>query len=321
MYGFIYITTNNINGKKYIGQKVYSNNWKNYLGSGIHLKRAIKKYGKKNFTREIIDEAEDKKQLDEKEKYWISYYNAVNSDKFYNIAEGGDGGNTRLGYTEEEFSLSEQKRICKVKESTSKRYGENSSMHKLKEEDVKGIISDLLNNEYLKDIALKYNISKETVRDIYNHVTWKYLTKNIDFPKQKRDTRIGNKKAVKQYNINGKLLSVYESAKEAETKTNINRKLIFKSCNGENTKAGGFVWRYYNDEFNKYPIDNPHFVPIIQYSLDGEKIKRYSSIKDAINIYGKSISSVIQGRTKSAYGFYWVKEGEDFKIPEYKRNM
>ena len=46
MYGFIYGTTNNINGMKYIGQKIYDKhgNWKIYLGSGIYLKRAILKY-------------------------------------------------------------------------------------------------------------------------------------------------------------------------------------------------------------------------------------------------------------------------------------
>ena len=56
-YGFIYITTNNINGKKYIGQKKYDKEgkWKTYLGSGIILNRAIKKYGAENFSKEIIE--------------------------------------------------------------------------------------------------------------------------------------------------------------------------------------------------------------------------------------------------------------------------
>ena len=62
LYGFIYITTNHINGKKYIGQKRYdkNNKWKSYLGSGIHLKRAINKYGADNFSKEIIENLEIK---------------------------------------------------------------------------------------------------------------------------------------------------------------------------------------------------------------------------------------------------------------------
>ena len=103
MYGFIYITTNHVNGKKYIGQKSYSqSNWKSYLGSGIYLNRAINKYGKENFSKEIIENCETKEMLDEREKYWIDYYDAVESDDFYNIASGGDGGNTIAGYSESE---------------------------------------------------------------------------------------------------------------------------------------------------------------------------------------------------------------------------
>ena len=65
---FIYKTTNLINGKIYIGK--YKGNRKNYLGSGVILKKAIKKYGIENFTREIIeDNIEDSQVLSEREKY------------------------------------------------------------------------------------------------------------------------------------------------------------------------------------------------------------------------------------------------------------
>ena len=102
MYGFIYITTNHINGKRYIGQRKYDKQgkWKDYLGSGVVLSKAITKYGIENFSKEIIEECNSKKELNEREKYWISYYNAVNSNDFYNIASGGDGGNTLVGYTD-----------------------------------------------------------------------------------------------------------------------------------------------------------------------------------------------------------------------------
>lgn len=104
-YGFIYITTNMINGKRYIGQKMFKGKWKCYLGSGIHLKRAIKKYGKENFYRAIIDIAYSKKDLDRLEKEWINNYNAVENEDFYNVAEGGEGGNTYAGKSREELKL------------------------------------------------------------------------------------------------------------------------------------------------------------------------------------------------------------------------
>ena len=104
MYGFVYITTNNINGKKYIGQKKYDkkNNWVDYLGSGVVLNQAIEKYGKENFSKHIIENCETKEKLNDREIYWISYYDAINNKNFYNIASGGDGGNTISGYTDEQ---------------------------------------------------------------------------------------------------------------------------------------------------------------------------------------------------------------------------
>src|SRR5574344_2617821 len=104
MYGFIYVTTNDINGKKYIGQKKYDKKekWKSYLGSGIHLNNAINKYGADHFSKEIIEDCISKEKLDEREIYWITFYNAAYSKNFYNIAHGGDGGNLIDGYSIEE---------------------------------------------------------------------------------------------------------------------------------------------------------------------------------------------------------------------------
>lgn len=50
-YGFVYMTTNLINSKKYIGQKTYDTNgkWHEYLGSGVLLKKSNKKVRKRKF--------------------------------------------------------------------------------------------------------------------------------------------------------------------------------------------------------------------------------------------------------------------------------
>lgn len=87
---FIYLTTNLVNNKKYIGQhKGFIND--NYLGSGIQIKKALEKYGKNNFKREILEICQEH-ELDEKEKFWINYYDAFNSNQFYNLSEGGQNG-------------------------------------------------------------------------------------------------------------------------------------------------------------------------------------------------------------------------------------
>lgn len=86
----IYKTTNLINGKIYIGQDSHNN--PNYFGSGEILKNAIKKYGKENFTKEILEHCNNKDELNDKEIYWVAYYDSTNKDVGYNICVGGQGG-------------------------------------------------------------------------------------------------------------------------------------------------------------------------------------------------------------------------------------
>lgn len=78
----IYITTNIKNGKKYLGKD--TKNDPNYLGSGVILKLAIKKYGKENFKKEIIEVCQDQNELKLREKYWLDFYDAGNNRMFYN---------------------------------------------------------------------------------------------------------------------------------------------------------------------------------------------------------------------------------------------
>lgn len=88
---FIYITTNIITNEKYIG-KHYGIENDSYLGSGIILKKAILKYGKENFKRDILYISKDAEENNQKEKEFIKAFNAVEDKTFYNISKGGDGG-------------------------------------------------------------------------------------------------------------------------------------------------------------------------------------------------------------------------------------
>lgn len=72
--GVIYKTTNLVNGKIYIGLDTKLKD--TYLGSGLYIGRAIKKYGRENFKREIIDQADNYEDLQNKEIFWIKKFNA-----------------------------------------------------------------------------------------------------------------------------------------------------------------------------------------------------------------------------------------------------
>ena len=92
MYGYVYMTINLINGKRYIGQHQASKfEPDKYIGSGNYFKRAVRKYGKDNFDCKLLEECNSQTELDYCEEKWIKLYDAVSYDKFYNIDAGGKG--------------------------------------------------------------------------------------------------------------------------------------------------------------------------------------------------------------------------------------
>lgn len=91
MFYTIYKTTNTINNKIYIGKHITTNLDDDYLGSGKLLKKAIKKYGKEHFKKEIlfVFDTEHEMNLKEIELLTPEY---CSLDTNYNIALGGQGG-------------------------------------------------------------------------------------------------------------------------------------------------------------------------------------------------------------------------------------
>ena len=147
----IYKITNKVNGHSYIGQSVNiavrfykhineSNN-PNRPGYNYPLYKALRKYGLMNFDFEILEEC-DISQLSDKEVYWIQYY-----DTFFN------------GYNQT--------------------MGGNQSIQVMKESII-GIIDLLKNtNKSIKDIAIMYKVSVDTVYDINSGLSWHH---NTDYP-------------------------------------------------------------------------------------------------------------------------------------------
>ena len=102
-YGFIYITENTANGKRYIGQRKIQGNRSDetYLGSGYALVNSIKKYGRDAFWRRIISVHDSKDELNQAEIELIARLGARKSDRFYNIGSGGGSESAGTKHSEE----------------------------------------------------------------------------------------------------------------------------------------------------------------------------------------------------------------------------
>lgn len=122
----IYKSTNLINAKIYIGQSMHNN--RSYFGSGALIKKAVKKYGKQNFIKEVLQECNTIEELDLRERIWIKYYNSTNREIGYNLQLGGNAKHGCAPETREKLSLINIGK--KHTEETKKKIGEHSKGNK-----------------------------------------------------------------------------------------------------------------------------------------------------------------------------------------------
>jgi group I intron endonuclease len=93
--GIIYLVTNLINNKKYVGQTCTSLAYRKgkhfqnafYFNHINQFYSALRRYGKENFEWKILEKDVDEINLDYREIYWIKFYDSLNNG--YNMTEGG----------------------------------------------------------------------------------------------------------------------------------------------------------------------------------------------------------------------------------------
>lgn len=127
----VYKIANKINNKIYIGitnqgagVRYLHHLYEARSGSPFPIHSAIRKYGKDNFTLEIIELCEDSDTLKEREKYWIAFYKSTDRSIGYNLTEGGDGSFGRKHSEETKEKIRRKALGRKLSEETKQKMSE-----------------------------------------------------------------------------------------------------------------------------------------------------------------------------------------------------
>lgn len=142
----VYCTTNLINGKKYIGS--HKDDHPSYLGSGVYLTKAIKKYGKENFCREILWQGEecDRYRIEEET---IASFMAADDKSFYNISHKGTG--LPKGYKWSEEVLDKNREARKER------------LNKYRQSKIQDFIKTEKGQEHIKSLNKRINTDREII--------------------------------------------------------------------------------------------------------------------------------------------------------------
>jgi group I intron endonuclease len=239
--GYIYLITNRINGKKYIGQTIQNdinNRWASHKNLknktvGQILYNAYKKYGVNNFEYKIICICFD----DDTNKYEEQYINKYNTiyPNGYNLLPGGNN-KKHNEYTKKQISE-------KLKGSKNPNFGIKKTLEQitLMSERMKGT-----NNPQFGKKFTEQEIQKRLDRYVKNPEIKNKISASLkSYHKNKTTIPIKNNKKVEQYDLNGNLINTFSSISEAARNVNINVAFLSRTCNKENYTAAGFKWKKY----------------------------------------------------------------------------
>ena len=269
----VYKITSKIDDSYYIGVHLIKNDEKiwndNYYGSGIIIKAKIKKYGKENFIREVLEWFNNSTDAYEYEKKIVN--ESIDDKKCVNIAHGGIGGPTFKGrhHTEETKQ--------KLREISSGKHLTEETKQKLREKNKGRIFSEETRKKISEKAKERYslnNMSNKSKEKISESLIAYYDAKG-----RKNKKRIKREKLNLDIDKNGKQCYIYKDDKEYRVykeeleyylnngwkigrnplvREKLSQKLKGSGC-GKNNSAYGTKWMY-NDKLKQTKMIKPELI-------------------------------------------------------------
>jgi len=291
-YHYIYKTTNLLNGRYYYGMHSTDIIEDGYLGSGTYLRRAIKKHGKENFNREIIEYCKTRTELKSREIDIVNLQEVANKN-CYNCVTGGEGVGLPIGYEHTEETRN------KMSESRS---GENHWNY--------GKLHSPKTRKKISDAHLGLKRSEESCKK--QSKTWENMSVE---DRQRIGAEISKR-------TKGELNGFYGKTHTDEVKKVIREKRKLQEFT-EETKAKLSKARtgYITPQETKDKISKANkgkskpesmkrlFGNIVyQYDLNNNFINEYYSLQNAadnVSVSKLAIWAAVMGRSKTSAGYKW----------------
>jgi hypothetical protein len=347
-YHYIYITFCLVNDKIYVGRRscdCLPEEDTGYLGSGVIFRNALRKYGKENFEKEIVEVC-NYSELKEKEIFYIAYFEANNRKIGYNLTKGGEDGDWWEYITDEQKAYyTEQSRIRAVE-----RFNNNPELRdkffKAAKEHTQSEEFKIKNSERFKQLwqspeyreKLMKNLLKATqspeFRLLKSKKSKEYFSKEDNLIKhsnavklafQREDVKENHKNAINKLWENPEYAKKVRdglklTASKPEWKEHQSR-ISKKRWEKEGEKEKHAIWikdKWQNDEEfknkmkHRYDEGHPNALFIVSVNINTKEWDVYMSTNEAgkkLGLFRKSISKCC----KNQYGVY---EGYVFAFVE-----
>jgi group I intron endonuclease len=194
MHFIIYRITNIITGTFYIGVHKTKNINDTYLGSGTLIRKAIREYGKENFTKEILEELQSEEEMLKREEEIVTKEFIQNNDVYNIMVGGGYGSREKNGLTfinkkhskESRKKIQEKRKGKKLSEQVKLKMSKNHFSKK--------------DQEAHREIAKKASRSRKNIKDGLSAET-KEKIRNAILIKTRKADYISHNKGLKREKI------------------------------------------------------------------------------------------------------------------------